>query len=465
MSVLQYPDTFNGQELQIWHNAAFDNGESEDSTAIKGSWSNLQSAYVNQSLQSDCSKENLSPVMMNSPVSTLKSSLPVKPLQVNSSVKMSQRNLLKSVSVIGMKTGSDEEEEQRDERKIDTEIEEIEKEISRLSSRLEALRIEKIDVRFKSNTTEKRGRIVPAKFKEQKQSFKNLETLKKVEDTLLSSAKSKLNRRGLSLGPAEIFSAAKSRQSLGKPELTTPLQSIQSRRKSCFWKLQEIDELKVTKERGKSLSLSPKSRKTAASKVQAPKQAMTTVGSKKQMKKEESLLSLIPPRKLFKDGEKSVPNKKPLKPGRMVASRYNQITNDARKRSLPENDKEESNRCDKRRASRENLSNSVRIQKNDTRVKKKWEIPSEVVVYMGSSSPPPSISKIREVLPKIRTVQCVNGSPRNSGAAKRVAELVGRKSFFCSDVAEEEEEEEAEEGSVCQALNFDEDCDDGFEEY
>ncbi|KAK2651003.1 hypothetical protein Ddye_018492 [Dipteronia dyeriana] len=339
------------------------------------------------------------------------------------------------------------------------------KEISRLSSRLEALRIEKIDVRFKSNTTEKRGRIVPAKFKEQKQSFKNVDTLKKVEEGLLLSAKSKMNRRGFSLGPAEIFSATKSRQSFGKPELTTPLQSIQSRRKSCFWKLQDIDELKVTKERGKSLSLSPKSRKTAASKVQAPpKQATTTVGPKKQLKKEESLLSLIQPKKLFKDGEKSIPpNKKPLlKPGRMVASRYNQFTNDARKRSLPENETEQSNRCDKRRVSRETLPNSARIQKSETKLKKKWEIPSEVVVYKGPSSPLSVSKMIGEVLPKIRTVQCVNESPRDSGAAKRVAELVGRKSFFCADVAEEEEEEEqdSEEGSVCQALNFDDEEDD-----
>ncbi|KAK3184236.1 hypothetical protein Dsin_031522 [Dipteronia sinensis] len=464
MSVLQYPDTLNGQELQIWNNAAFDNGESEDFTAIKGSWSNLQSMYVNQSLESDCSKENLSPVSMNSPVSTLKSSIPIKPLQVNSSVKMSQTKPLKStVSVIGSKNGNEEEEENRDERKIDMEIEEIEKEISRLSSRLEALRIEKIDVRFKSNTTEKRGRIVPAKFKEQKQSFKNVESLKKVEDSLLLSAKSKLNRRGLSLGPAEIFSATRSRQSFGKPEHTTPLQSIQSRRKSCFWKLQDIDELKVTKERGKSLSLSPKSRKTAASKVQAPKQAATTVGPKKQLKKEDSLLSLIQPKKLFKDGEKSVPpNKKPLlKPGRMVASRYNQFTNDARKRSLPENDTEQSNRCDKRRVSRETLPNSARIQKSETRLKKKWEIANEVVGHKGSSSPTSVSKMVGEVLPKIRTVQCVNESPRDSGAAKRVAELVGRKSFFCADVAEEEEEEEdSEEGSVCQALNFDDEDDD-----
>lgn len=431
MSVLRYPDTLNGQELQIWNNAAFDNGESEDSTVMKGSWTNLKSVYMNQSLESDCSKENLSPLLNKSPVSSLKSCVPNKPLQVNSSTKNSQMKQLKSVS---------KEEETRDERKIDSEIEEIEKEISRLSSRLEALRLEKIDIKTKA--IEKRGRFVPAKFMEQKH-------VKKSEENLLSGTKSKLSRRGMSLGPAEIFSAGKSRPSLGKPEIITPVLSIQNRRKSCFWKLQEIDELKVTKERGKSLSLSPKSRKAAASKIQA----VTTVGSKKIVKKEDNVLSLIQPRKLFKEGEKSV-SKKPLKPGRMVASRYNQITNDAaRKRSWPDNDKQESNRCDKRRASRENLVNSGRNQKTESiRVKKKWEIPGEVVVYKGS---PQSISKMSDVLPKIRTVQCDEQSPRDSGAAKRVAELVGRKSFFSI------EEEEEENGFVCQALRFD---DDGFEE-
>ncbi|XP_044466560.1 uncharacterized protein LOC123196571 [Mangifera indica] len=447
MSVLQCPDSINGQELQIWNNAAFDNGESEDSVAIKGSWSDLQSVYVNESLESDCSKENLDPGLAKSPVvSSLKSSVLFKPLQMNTSIKNSQPKPVKSVSkMMGSKNGCEEEEEEkRDERKIDMEIEEIEKEISRLTSRLHVLRLEKIEL--KSKATEKRGRIVPAKFMEQKQSFTNLETMKKSDENLLSSAKSKFNRRGVSLGPAEIFSTAKSRQSLGKPDIITPVQSMQSRRKSCFWKLQEIDELKVTKERGKSSSLSPKSRKTAASKIHPPKQAMTTIGSKKYVKRDDGVLSLIQPKKLFRDGEKSATSKKPLKPGRIVASRYNKITNGDRKRSL-ENDKE-SNTCDKRRVSREHVVDLG--SKSETRAKKKWEIPTEVVVYKGSS--PPSISKLGDELPKIKTVQCVDQSPRDSGAAKRVAELAGRKSYFFG-----ADEEVTEEATVCQALSFDED--------
>ncbi|KAJ6360987.1 hypothetical protein OIU77_004922 [Salix suchowensis] len=54
-SILQYPEVIDAPEVQIWNNAAFDNGESEDSLNLKSSW-------WNQSLESDASKENLSPV-------------------------------------------------------------------------------------------------------------------------------------------------------------------------------------------------------------------------------------------------------------------------------------------------------------------------------------------------------------------------------------------------------------------
>ncbi|XVF66893.1 hypothetical protein PTKIN_Ptkin10aG0075800 [Pterospermum kingtungense] len=430
MSILQYPDSFNVSELQVWNNAAFDNGESEDTSAIKASLGNLESCLVNQSLESDGSKENLSPFWVKSPVSFKSTGSVVKPL----SSKKVDRN-------------SKEEEKKRDEKKIDMEIEEIEKKISVLLSKLESLRLEKAE--YNARSTAMRGRIVPAKFMEQKQSMKNLETVKRGGDPQLSSAKAKLNRRGVSLGPMEIFSGMKSKQST-KQEITTPVQSIQSRRKSCFFKLQDIDEGKVTRERGKSLSLSPKSRKTA-SKVVASKPAATTVGSKRAVKKEDGALATIQPKRLFKDGEKSVTAKKPLKSGRIVPSRYNQIANqgngsssvnDARKRSLPETDKQESNRHDKRRVSNE------QNQKSESRVKKKWEIPSEVVVFSGATEEesPRSINEMNDMLPKIRTNRCSGESPRDSGPAKRVAELMGRKSYFCM-------EDEAED-SVCQSLSF-----------
>jgi hypothetical protein len=63
MSVLQYPDAINAPDLQIWNNAAFDNEEFEGWAAIKASWSNMDAVNLSESLESDCSKENLSPVV------------------------------------------------------------------------------------------------------------------------------------------------------------------------------------------------------------------------------------------------------------------------------------------------------------------------------------------------------------------------------------------------------------------
>ncbi|KAF5746002.1 hypothetical protein HS088_TW06G00167 [Tripterygium wilfordii] len=456
MSILQYPDAVSASELQVWNNAAFDDGDSEDLTPTKASWSNLKASYVNRSLESDCRKENQSPVLVKSPV-PLKSSIPVKPLNSNNVIGNSQgkppkvslkQGFLEPLSELN--TGIEEEEKNRDEQKIDMEIEEIQKEINRLLSKLEALRLEKAESKLK--TIERRGRIVPAKFMEQKQGVKK-DSAKKIDDSLVSGTRANLNRRGVSLGPAEIVAGARSRLQ-GKHEIT-PVQPIQSRRKSCFWKLQEIDETKVTKERGKSSSLSPKSGKTV-SKIQTQRQAATTVGSKKTVKKEDGILATIQPKKLFREVDKTASTKKPLKPGRVVASRYSQISNqlngsvtvsDVRKRSLPENDKEDVQRCDKRRVSR---GNAV-MQKTDTRVKKRWEIPNELVVYKSvaeDEEPPQSFSAMRqEQLPRIRIARRVNESPRDSGAAKKVVELVGRRSYFAP-------EEEVAGAFVCQALTF-----------
>ncbi|GKU96566.1 hypothetical protein SLEP1_g9790 [Rubroshorea leprosula] len=446
MSILQYPDAFRAPELQIWENAAFDNGESEDSSAIKGSWCNVEAVLLNRSLESDGSKENQSPESQKS-LFSLKSSTPFKSLCPNNAIgnleKPSKRVIesrpAKSKTVVGK-----DEDKKRDERKIDMEIEEIEKEISRLSTKLEALRFEKAEQTARNMTM--KGRIVPAKFMEHKQSVKNSDAVKRFEDPLFSNSRTKLNRRGVSLGPSEIYSATKSRQSM-KQEFATPVPSTQNRRKSCFFKLQDIDEGKVTRERGKSLSLSPKSRRTV-SKVQAAKQAATTVGSKRSMKKEDGVLASIQPKKLF--GEKSASVKKPLKPGRIVASRYSQnvTQNDARKRSLPDNDKEERSRCEKRRISGEKASNSCHTRKSESRMKKRWEIPTEVVVFNGEveAESPRTETKVGSLLPKIRTLRCIAESPRDSGPAKRVVELMGKRSYFCID--------EETEVSVCQSLSF-----------
>ncbi|XP_010526520.1 PREDICTED: uncharacterized protein LOC104804065 [Tarenaya hassleriana] len=410
MSAIELREELNAPELQIWNNAAFDNGDSEDSYAIRTCWPNLPPDCVHESFDSDCSKENYIPPSV---FSSLQSSINVqeKPPKVGFEAPSAKA---KTVTIMHCT----DQHKKREDRNIDAEIEEVEKQINRLSARLDSLRLQKAEQTARNISL--RGRIVPAKFMEpQKKTVKNHHD---IADALFPSAKSKINRRGVSLGPAEIFSVKT------KTETATPLQSAQNRRKSCFWKLPDIDEGKVVpkgRERT-SLSLSPRSRKAALEVGAVKKQAATTVGSKRPVKKEEGILSSIQPKRLFKDGEKSVGLKKPLKPGRMVASKYNQISKtvagekDARKRSLPENEVEYKNRSEKRRASDEKEENV----KSESRVKRRWEIPSQVVVYKSEETP------VGKELPRIRTLRLTAESPRDSGAAKRVAEMEGKERYF-----------------------------------
>ncbi|KAK6945605.1 hypothetical protein RJ641_013149 [Dillenia turbinata] len=453
MSALKCPDSMNA-DLQIWNNATFDSGDCDDPLAIRDSWPDLKPNFVNLSVSgslesnSNSSKENQSPAKK-----ILMSATPIKSLQPKNSSGVSQEEPIKPLSLKNSSEG-----ETRDVKKIDAEIAEIEEEISRLSSKLEDLRFEKAEKSLKS--IERRGRIVPAKFLEPK-SIKNRDALKQKEESPSLSAKTKRERRGLSLGPVEIFSGTQSRI-LGKQEIT-PIQPIKDRRKSCFWKLQDIDEEEVNKKMGKCLTLSPKSRKNLA-KIQAPKHAATTIGSKKSLKKEVAVISSIQPKKLFRDAEKLIPAKIPIKSGRIVASRYNQPpiksstgksadNTDCRKRSSQEND-DDGKFYDKKRTSLAPKSRVIftEVEVGQNEEKKKQEIRNgvfELEDLVGES--PLSISRMPDLLPKIRTVRCAADSPRNSGAAKRVAELVGRKSIFGA------VDEEEGEGSVCLALDFAED--------
>ncbi|KAF8369979.1 hypothetical protein HHK36_031992 [Tetracentron sinense] len=436
MSLLQYPDAINVPDLQIWNNAAFDDGDVDKSTALKSSLYPLQSICVNRSeiLESDSSKENQGPAFCNSPVS-VKSPTPIKPLHLNSAIGNSQvkplKLLFKQGLVIPSQTVAKKENEAvQDDRKIDTEIKEIESEISRLSSKLEALRLEKAERELK--TIERRGRIVPAKFKEQKQSYKDSSALKKTEEPPSVSARAKIHRRGLSLGPSEIISGVRSRQ-IGDQRKGTNFES----------------KPKIT---------------TLFFQDPSFKKGYSTVGSKKHVKKDDVVLSVVQPKNLFKEGEKLVSAKKPVKPGRVVASRYNQTqvqlslnsTNtDRRKRSLPENDNEDSQRGDKKRFSLVGKSRGIplesgRNQVTENREKKCCDIPSEAMDNKSLvDSLPPSILKMPDILPRIRTIRRTNETPRDSGPAKRVAELIGRRSYFGA-------EEIEVETSVCQALSFDE---------
>ncbi|XP_068644994.1 uncharacterized protein [Aristolochia californica] len=422
MSIVQYPETINAenvlspsqksgvfkypqatkdaQNLQVWNNAAFD----DDESALRTSW--MQPAL----LDIKSSKENQSPNLCKSPVfdecptpnKTLSQGKPLK-------LRFKQSYLDNAKKCEG---------------KVDDEIEEIEKEIAVLSERLEALRIKKKNQNPINDETTI-ARDAPGKFPEKK----SLKTPKKIEK-VPPIANSR--RRGVSLGPAEIVGSVRSR----------PMETPQSRGKSFFWKLPGIEEEEQAEKRGRkksqksvnnsrSFSLSPKSR---ASKMADPRRGIFTVGAKKPAKKDDTSLQ---PKKLFPDRTAGA-----QKPGRVVASRYNQIlprspAKDRRKGPLPENEKR-----DNRRKSRGVSSGSDRTPSlTESGTRRRWDIPE------GTS--PPTIVDIGETLPKIRTSRIVNESPRDSGCAKRVADLVGKKSFFGR-------EDGQVVTSVCQALGFEE---------
>lgn len=434
MSVVQYPEPINTQNLQIYNNAAFDAG-ANPSSAMQSSWVRLQSVSVDQpeTLESDSSKENRIPAISSKSPPLTRRNSHGKPLK-----------LLFKQGLLSPPLSSEQPE------KFDKEIEEIEKEINRLSSRLEALRIEKAAAGDSKVTRRQSiGRIVPAKFMEQKQS------IAKTPATATAASKKKKNeqspaafqRRGVSLGPSEIASAVSSRQS-GKPPEITPFQ--QSRRKSCFWKLPGIEEEEGTgKKGGRSLSLSPKSR-LSIGKIVDPRRPISTVGAKKAFKWEDSSpltknsINSIKPKKLsFKDedrviagrgresrpaalesAKKKTSSQSASKNSRVVPSRYNQTYQAAEKRT-PGN-----------------------LQQNlvpENRVKRRWDLQGGESKRMESSPSPSSvILEMAEALPKIRAVRLEESiSPRDSGPAKRVADLIGRKSYF-------------EDDSICQLLSFEE---------
>ncbi|KAG9452775.1 hypothetical protein H6P81_005679 [Aristolochia fimbriata] len=419
MSIIQYPEAINAdnllspsqklgllkcpskdaQNLQVWNNAAFD----DDESTVRTSW--MQPPL----LEIKSSKENQSPNLGKS----WGFDEPPAPNK-NPSLGKPPKLLFKQGYLDAAKNRGGQ---------VDEEIDEIEKEIAKLRERLEALRIQKKNQNPANDEATVAGddpAKIPAK--------KSLKTPKKIEE-LTPAANSR--RRGVSLGPAEILGSVRSR----------PTETPQSRRKSFFWKLPGIEEEERADKKGakktqksvgssRSLSLSPKSR---AAKTADPRRGISTVGAKKPVKKDDTA---IQPKKLFPERPAGA-----QKPGRVVASRYNQIpprvagnspVKDRRRGSIPETDKK-----DNGRKSRGAAAPSVA----DSGTRRRWDIPE-------GPSPPP-VADIAETLPKIRTSRIVNESPRDSGCAKRVADLVGKKTFFGGDDGEVVT-------SLCQVLEFEE---------
>uniref|UniRef100_A0A7N0TJ74 Uncharacterized protein n=1 Tax=Kalanchoe fedtschenkoi TaxID=63787 RepID=A0A7N0TJ74_KALFE len=436
-------------DVQVWDNAAFDDsgGLERPSPDMKASWADMDRQCLGASTEYDSSKENKNPLLGISSPAAFKTPVSNPLLQPRNVVaeKMMGSGKIESKKTVQLQVPKGKKDSAlRDDAIIDLEIEQVEMEISRLSLKLNALRLEKAEK--KSRIGERRCSIVPAKYMEPKQSTNHkLGFLQKNQD-------SKPQRiRGVSLCPAEIYSATKSHPAMSKSEVSNSSVKQGSRRQSCFWRLGEIDELKVTKERGgKSASVSPKSRKPVP-RLDTAKKAVTTIGSKKPMRKDVAVLSSVEPKKLF--GERSAPPpKKPVKSGRVVASRYNQsstahnssVDRPGKLRSSSETEGEGAHKSETDKQRRDSVAGS------ESRVKKRWEIPvkCEVVVYKSDEESSPVIDEIADVLPKIRTVRCVNDTPRDSGSVKRVADLMGKKSFFGGGAEGEEV------GVVCQALSF-----------
>lgn len=315
---------------------------------------------------------------------------------------------------------------------IDAEIAQIESEISRLSKKLETLKIKKAQASSVAGPAktpaQKRGRVVPAK-------FLNLETPPPPPPLAASSKKIPIQesrRRGLSLGPMEIYKNATplrvQKPSAGFPKLEGIKEKGKESTVSARRRGMSLGPSEILRQR----SSSPKARKPMNSRVSELRKGVSTVGAKKPSAKMDGAsasASGVKPKTLFQE------KKRPDAKVRVVASRYNEVGSKRRKWSLPE--AERSGAKGKKRAFSLGGANAARL---------KAEAEAE-----EERSPPPSIMKIAKGLPKIRTSRVgAMESPRDSGAAKRVAELVGRRSCFAA------ADDDGGSGSPSQSLSFEE---------
>ncbi|XP_042403645.1 uncharacterized protein LOC121993044 [Zingiber officinale] len=178
MSLLQLPDS-----LQIWNNAAFDDGASASKISSTPP-PPLREVSTNSFAQVDLdpSKENRGPE-------------DIRPLL--------DAALPKKAPLVYFR-----DDAKVDDTALDDEISRIEEEIARLNSRLEALRAKKAE--RESRGRQPRGRIVPAKFMDPKQgsAARNPCTpaSKRMDRAIeVTPARAGTRRRGVSLGPLEIL--------------------------------------------------------------------------------------------------------------------------------------------------------------------------------------------------------------------------------------------------------------------
>ncbi|KAJ3679433.1 hypothetical protein LUZ60_017444 [Juncus effusus] len=388
-----------------------------------------------------------------------------------------------------------------DESGLDEEMESIEREIQRLTFRLEELKFKK------ASLVQKPGKIVPSKFMEPKP----FSTPIKSSNLQIGTPESyKSRRRGVSLGPLEILNRS---QSSKKPNLMKleeikeeeeerkggkqakvpnqnlnlinnksrrrgaslgPLEiqnSSKSAKKMSFKKLEEIkeegEEKKVPSQNLKLIN--DKSMRRGASLGPLEIQNSSKSAKKPNFKKLEEIKEEIknPKSNNFKSfGPKrgvslgpleiSAITKTPSKHQTKIAKTEEKPPKTVKNgtvgssskapfgKSKPLFDESDKNSVPSRRLSvgkgksrvvpsRYSLApGKINIRDEPNSKRRKWSLPGEEGEGdFDTTSSPQSVTKIAAtLLPKIKAVRIIVESPRDSGRAKRVADLEGKKPFF-----------------------------------
>ncbi|XP_049935630.1 uncharacterized protein LOC116250454 isoform X2 [Nymphaea colorata] len=227
-----------------------------------------------------------------------------------------------------------------------------------------------------------------------------------------------------------------------------PIASLQSRRKSCYYKLPKES---VEKAKGpRSSSLSPKKPRPSISKTPG----FLTVGSKKPVKR-DGVINLTQPKTLFQ-GEEAGGGRKPvagnMKSSRVVGSRYVKTSTVSKKgvaacgsqtnlkvigkQSLQASRKEVAKKTGgeaRRQPAKEVLdadNGTVDNGEPVTPQKPEQESPAPRRKMWMQESP---VTAMANLLPKIRTIRTTPESPRDSGCVKRAVDRIGMLSYFQED--------------------------------
>ncbi|KAG6528672.1 uncharacterized protein LOC122043870 [Zingiber officinale] len=469
--------------LQIWDNAAFDDGGSASKvSSVPAPPPPLREVSTNASGPQDLDpcKENRGPEAIDL---LLDATLPKK---------AASRVAFAEVEEIS----------------LDDEIVRIEEMIARLSSRLEALRVKKADRDARGRP---RGRIVPAKFMDP-----CTPALKRMDREMEATPASARNRRrAVSLGPLEILATpARSmnpRPSPAKNIWPTALKkkaeepiAKADRRGDSFKMIQlgkatgtlldlgKLENIEEDKETKRAINTNPKSQQPATARKMIPdaKKTVATPGNPSNRRRAVSLgpaeivastrsrrqnnqqehtaekavkldnqpkrsssigpaspkpsvsakkavtmgasKAAIRPKAPFQDNKNSTSCNRPSKAAkaRVVPSRYNSAGtrttgekqgNKRGKWSLPE-------LCRGTGSSSRLTPANKRSQGSE--LEDQMKLDSQISDDLEDHTSPESIMKLAAILPKIKASRCNTESPRDSGCAKRASELVGRKPFF-----------------------------------